>query len=98
MLTREFNYMRKSQRVDIPLLVQIGNQLYKTADWSMTGVAVLDYEKQITEGDILQARLVLPVIGASINIDTKIICRNKRGEKTGFEFSEVSERHKRVLR
>ena len=98
MLTREFNYMRKSQRVDIPLLVQVKNKIFKSSDWSMTGVAVLGYDGEIAVGDVIKARLVLPVVGASINIDVEMICRNKRGDKTGFEFHELSDRHKRVLR
>lgn len=98
MLTREFNYMRKSQRVDIPLLVQIGEQAYKTADWSMTGLGVLDYEGDLQAGDSLQVKLILPIVGASINIDAQVICRNIRGNTSGFEFVDLSDRHKRVLR
>lgn len=98
MLTREFNYMRKSQRVDIPLLVQIGGRVYKTADWSMTGLGVLDCEADIQLGDCLPVKLILPVVGASINIDVQVAFRNKRGKTYGFEFVEISDRHKRVLR
>jgi len=98
MLTREFNYMRKSQRVDIPMLVQIGDTTYKTANWSMTGVAILEFGNEIREDDVLKARLILPIVGASINIDVQLICRNLRSETTGFEFDNLSDRHKRVLR
>ena len=98
MLTREFNYMRKSQRVDIPMLVQVGDQVYKTADWSMTGVALLAYDREISLEDKLNARLVLPIVGASIHVDVEMICRNIREGKIGFEFVELGERHRRVLR
>jgi multidrug resistance efflux pump len=98
MLTREFNYMRKSQRVDIPLLVQIGTEVYKTANWSMTGLGLLDFTGDHTVGEALSVRLILPISGASINIDVQVVLKNRRGQITGFEFSNLSERHKRVLR
>ena len=98
MLTREFNYMRKSQRVDIPLMVQIGGQLYKTADWSMTGLGVIDFNDDIEPGVSVAAKLILPVVGASISVEVDLICRNVRQDKVGFEFVELSDRNKRVLR
>ncbi len=98
MLTREYNYMRKSQRLDIPLLVQIGTELYETSDWSMTGVGVVGFKEQIEPGTKLDARLILPVVSASLTINVELICRNRREEKTGFEFVEISNTHKRVLR
>ncbi len=98
MLTREFNYMRKSQRVDIPLLVQIDGHLYETADWSMTGVGVVGFNEKIEPGSELDGKLILPIVGASITINVKIICRNVREDKVGFEFVDISNNHKRVLR
>jgi len=98
MLTREFNYMRKSQRVDIPLLVQIDGHLYETADWSMTGVGVIDFKEEIEPGTQIDGKLILPIVGASITINVKIICRNVREGKVGFEFIDLSNNHKRVLR
>jgi len=98
MLTREFNYMRKSQRVDIPLLVQIGEHLYQTADWSMTGVGVIGFKEEIEPGTQLDGKLILPIVAASITINVKIICRNVREDKVGFEFADISNNHKRVLR
>lgn len=98
MLTREFNYMRKSQRVDIPLLVRLGGKIYKTSDWSLTGLGMLDYEGEISPGEVREMKLVLPIVGASLHIDVQAVCRNVRGGITGFEFIDLSSRHKRVLR
>jgi len=98
MLTREFNYMRKAQRVDIPLLVRVAGKVYKTANWSMTGLGVMDYDGDISPGDTIEMKLVLPIVSASLHIDVQAVCRNIRGGITGFEFNELSSRHKRVLR
>ncbi len=98
MLTREFNYMRKAQRVDIPLLVRIEGKTYTTADWSMTGLGIIDFQNAIAPGTNLQMMLVLPIVGASLHIETEAVCRNIRGNITGFEFIDLPARHKRVLR
>ncbi|KAB2890928.1 MAG: HlyD family efflux transporter periplasmic adaptor subunit [Desulfobulbaceae bacterium] len=98
MLTREFNYMRKAQRVDIPLLVRVDGKTYTTADWSMTGLGIIDFHDAVTVGDSQKMMLVLPVVGASLHIETKAVCRNIRGNITGFEFIDLPARHKRVLR
>jgi multidrug resistance efflux pump len=98
MLTREFNYMRKAQRVDIPLLVRVGGRTYSTADWSMTGLGIIDFQDAVTVGDTFKLMLILPVVGASLHIETEAVCRNIRGNISGFEFVDLPARHKRVLR
>jgi len=98
MITREYNYMRKSQRVNIPLLVVIENEVYKVSDWSMTGVGILELKIFVSIGDKLSAKLILPVQNASIHLEVTIICRNKRDKITGFEFLDLTDRNKRVLR
>lgn len=98
MITSEFNYSRKAQRVNVPLLVQFGNKVYKAIDWSMTGVGVLAVEEDVEVGQKIKARLVLPVPNASISLEVNLECRNIRGDITGFEFSEMSQKHRRVLR
>lgn len=98
MLTREYNYLRKSQRVDVPLLIQVGTKVYKSSDWSMTGVGILGYEEEIHKGDILEGKLILMSSGASIHVDVVLVCRNIRDDIVGFELQNITDRHKRILR
>jgi hypothetical protein len=44
MLVKEPNYVRKAQRIDLPLLVQVGDAVYKTKDWSLAGVGIFDFD------------------------------------------------------
>lgn len=98
MLTREFNYMRKSQRVDIPLLVRVAGKIYKASDWSMTGLGILDYPDDSQPGETVAMSLVLPIVGASLHVEVQAVRRSIRGKVTGFEFLDLPARHKRVLR
>jgi multidrug resistance efflux pump len=96
LVTREFNYPRKSHRVDIPLLIQVDGKVYKTHDWSMTGVGILDLDREI--GEQFSARLIMPLSDASMQLDVALICRNRRSNITGCEFDNLSNRNRRVLR
>ena len=98
LVTREFNYPRKSHRVDIPLLIQVDGKVYKTADWSMTGVAILDLDQEKEIGEKFPARLIMPLSDASMQLDVELICRNRRPHITGCEFDNLSNRNRRVLR
>ncbi len=98
LVTREFNYPRKSHRVDIPLLIQVDGKVYKTSDWSMTGVAILDIDTTKEVGEKFSARLIMPLSDASMQLDVTLICRNQRSTITGCEFDNLSNRNRRVLR
>ncbi len=98
LVNREFNYPRKSHRVDIPLLVQVDGKVYKTSDWSMTGVGILDLDREIKTGETISARLIMPLSDASMQLDVVLVCRNRRSNITGCEFDNLSNRNRRVLR
>jgi HlyD family secretion protein len=98
LVNREFNYPRKSHRVDIPLLVQVEGKVYRTADWSMTGVGIRDLDKEVQVGDRFPGRLILPLSDASMQLDVELVCRNRRANITGCEFASLSNRNRRVLR
>ncbi len=98
LVNREFNYPRKSHRVDIPLLIQVDGRVYKTSDWSMIGVGILDLDKDLQVGDRFPGRLILPLSDASMQLDVELVCRNRRANITGCEFEKLSNRHRRVLR
>lgn len=98
LVNREFNYPRKSHRVDIPLLVQVDGKVYKTSDWSMTGVGILDLDREREIGEKFSARLIMPLSDASMQLDVVFIYRNRRSNITGCEFDNLSNRNRRVLR
>lgn len=98
MLLKEPNYSRKAQRIDLPLLVQINNQTYKTKDWSLAGLGILDLDLPFEMDKSMDCRLILPMDGANFVLPATIVMRNKRGAIIGCEFKDLAPKTKRVLR
>jgi multidrug resistance efflux pump len=98
MLLKEPNYTRKAQRIDLPLLVQIHGRTYKTKDWSLAGLGILDLDVPFEMDRTIDCRLVLPMDGANFVLSAAIVMKNKRGTIIGCEFKDLAPKNKRVLR
>jgi len=98
MLLKEPNYSRKAQRIDLPLLVQIDGRTYKTKDWSLAGVGILDLDLPFEMDKNIDCRLILPLEGANFVLSAAIVMKNKRGNIIGCEFIDMAPKNKRVLR
>ncbi len=98
MLLKEPNYSRKAQRIDLPLLVQIDGQTYKTKDWSLAGVGILDLGLPFELDKTIDCRLILPLEGANFVLSAAVEMKNKRGNIIGCEFKDLTPKNKRVLR
>lgn len=94
----ESNQMRRAHRIDIPLVVVVNGVAYKSKDWSMTGVGIDDLNIELKLDDIIDASIVLALKEAKIEIPVKLQFKVKRGSVSGFEFNQISEKNKRVLR
>jgi multidrug resistance efflux pump len=98
MLLKEPNYTRKAQRIDLPLLVQIDNRTYKTKDWSLAGVGIIDLDTPFEMDKTIECRLILPLESANFVLSAAIVMKNKRGNIIGCEFKDLAPKNKRVLR
>ncbi len=98
MLLKEPNYTRKAQRVDLPMLVQIDSQTYKTKDWSLAGVGIIDLDATFEKDKTVECRLILPLEGANFVLSAAIVMKNRRGNIVGCEFKDLAPKNKRVLR
>lgn len=98
MATVESNQMRRAHRVDIPLTIVINSKAYKSKDWSMTGAGVENLDLELQKDEIINASIVLAMQEAKLEMPVKMQFKVKRGAVSGFEFAEISEKNKRVLR
>lgn len=97
-ITAEFNYQRNSHRIDLPMLVEIDGKVYKTKDWSLLGIGVLEFDKELERGDKVTARCTLNMPESSISIKVEMEFRGLNNGVAGFSFIELSPKHRRVLR
>ena len=94
----ESNQMRRAHRVDIPLTIVIAGVAYHSKDWSMTGVGVENLNLELKYDEVIEASLVLVMQEAKLEIPVRLQFKIKRGSISGFEFAQISEKNKRVLR
>ncbi|MBN2894987.1 MAG: HlyD family efflux transporter periplasmic adaptor subunit [Campylobacterales bacterium] len=97
-ITHEANQMRRSHRVTIPLYIRLGQTLYTTNDWSMTGVGIKGVETTYTHDEIVESSLLLQFTEARLEIPVKLQFKNSRNDIAGFEFVSLGESNRKVLR
>ncbi len=98
MLITEPNFQRKSHRVDIPLFVEINSQLFRAIDWSIGGLAIQQDKNENVVGQIVAGRVVLPLGDARLSLDVELVIRRLATSEIGYEFHELSEKNRRILR
>ena len=98
MLLKDHNYNRKAQRVDLPLLVQINEKVYKTKDWSVIGVSISELEGTYEKNAEIKSSLILPLQGANFVIPVILVLKNLQDNAAGCTFKDLSEKNKRILK
>ncbi len=98
MFLKDQNYSRKAQRVDLPILVQINERVYKTKDWSVIGVSISQLEGTYEKDAEIESTLILPLQGANFVIPVTLVFKNLRGNASGCAFKDLSEKNKRILK
>ncbi len=98
MMSREANLPRKSMRVAIPLSVEIEGRTYVARDWSTVGLGLSELEIEPQPGDIVQGRLSFPLMESTLLIPVQMVFRNIREGAYGFEYHELSDRNRKILR
>ena len=98
MTTVETNQMRRAHRVDIPIGLVIDSTIYKSKDWSMTGIGLENIPHEYEVGEIIDSSIVLSLTETKIEFKVKLQFKIKRGNTSGFEFHNISEKQKRMLR
>ncbi|HFD32490.1 MAG TPA: HlyD family secretion protein [Gammaproteobacteria bacterium] len=97
-ITSEFNYQRNSHRIDLPMLVEIDGHAYKAKDWSLLGIGIQDFDKELEKGDKVAARCSLNMPESSISIKVELEFRGLNNGIAGFSFVNLGLKHRRVLR
>lgn len=94
----ESNQMRRSHRIDIPIQIIVENKIYTCKNWSLTGVGIDNLDIEYEFDQVINASLLLKFSEARLEIPVVLKYKNKRDSVSGFEFIDLSESNRRVLR
>lgn len=96
----EKNYLRRSYRINLPAKVIINNHTFMVKDWSFLGFRI-EFENENNEikpNEIYPITFELPFVNFNMSFNAKAICKWKKGNEAGFEFEELSDDIKLLMK
>ncbi len=94
----ERNYARKSYRLKIPAKIIINGNEYQVVDWSFLGFRIKKDGLDIKKGEKIDVEFELPFAGFEVKFKAKAICRWCNQEEAGFEFINLPDETKLLMR
>ncbi len=88
---------RKHYRLSTPFLVNVEGKTYKTKDWSIGGLSLENFHRQINQGDILDLKILVKFQGFNIGFDAKAKAISTSNNKLRLKFVDLSDRSKNIL-
>ena len=101
MIKKDYNHLRKAQRVDIPIYFSYNNHTYEVSDWSTIGIGLINDEKaplNLKIGDKITGYIILPTGKSSIFLEVEIELKSIRDNHYGFAITKIEEKNRYVLR
>ena len=97
-MNTERNYLRRSYRINLPAYVFINGKKYDAKDWSFLGFRISGVADDIIPGQIYKVRFELPFAGFDLQFEAEAECKWKRGDEAGFEFKELPDETKMIMK
>ena len=94
----EKNYLRRSYRINLPAYVSIKNKKYITQDWSFLGFRIKTEGEKFDKDKTYEMLFELPFAGFDMRFKTKAICKWSGEKEAGFEFTELSDEIKLIMK
>ena len=94
----ERNYLRRSYRIHIPAKVYINNKEYPVKDWSFLGFRISNADEEIQKDKEYLVDFELPFVNFIMKFKAKAICRWKNENEAGFEFEELNDDTKLLMK
>ena len=101
MITKDYNHLRKAQRINIPIYFSYNNHTYEVSDWSTIGIGIINDDESplnLKIGDKIKGYIILPTGKSSIFLEVTIELKAIKDNHYGFEIIEIEEKNRYVLR
>ena len=98
-MLEERNYLRKSYRIQLPAKVYINGKEYKVLDWSFLGFKIEKHEfYEFNSGEEYIVDFELPFASFNARFKAKAVVRWSSAKEAGFEFTEISDEAKLLMK
>lgn len=98
-MLEERNYLRKSYRIQLPAKVYIDGKEYKVLDWSFLGFRIEKEEfYEFNSGEEYIVDFELPFASFNATFKAKAVVRWSSAKEAGFEFTEISDEAKLLMK
>ena len=101
MLKKDYNHLRKAQRINIPIYFSYNNHIYEVTDWSTIGIGLMNDEKaplNLKTGDKITGYIILPTGKSSIFLEVEIELKSIKDNHYGFAITKIEGKNRYVLR
>ena len=91
---------RRTNRIVIPTLTRIKDQLYDVVDWSFNGFAVEQTETlaDLTAQTQWDISFILPYEFFEVSFAARVELKHKESSRLGFEWLNLDEKKKKLMR
>lgn len=99
-IKRERPDQRRHHRVTAPLIVRVDGQRVRAADWSLSGLRLLDFPGDLPgAGSEHQLQLTLPFQGFDVSFDVKaeVVRTFTHSKAVAVRFTEIGERERELM-
>ncbi|AAC07560.1 HlyD family secretion protein [Aquifex aeolicus] len=92
-------HLRKTYRLKIPAKVSIDGKEYKVLDWSYEGFRIEKSKEDVFEKDkVYKVKFILPFASFNVAINAEAINKWSSEDQAGFEFKELPDEAKEILK
>ena len=88
---------RKHYRINTPFWVKVEGKTYKTDNWSVGGLSLDNFHREISPGEILDLKILIKFQDFNVGFDAKAKAVSSEKGKVRLKFIELSERSKNIL-
>lgn len=91
-VVHEAEAQRQHVRLKIPVQIELGDAILRTADWSVSGFGIAMMDRPVRVGDVYEVRLVVPFENFEFASRLKCEVRHvgERGARVGFRYVDLN--------
>merc|ERR1711974_386790 len=88
---------RKHYRLTTPFWVHVENHTYKTNDWSVGGLSIDGFHREVEYGEVLELKIIIKFQGFNIEFNATAKALATNNNILRLKFEKLTDRSKNIL-